>query len=255
MLKWCARFCTVKRVMQGTVCLMLMLPVMNNALAESVRQGENIALLQGSEWLQHQPKNHFTLQLLATRNSAGLREFAKKQGFPAPLAHLVVELKGKEMHLLVQGSYATQAEAERAAKHLPGGIRPWIRSLGSIQQVAMSEAPPVAKAAAVSVEEGGIKEMPWLWSQDPQAYTIQLAAAENREAVENVMRQLVLPGERMVVRTQRNNGPWYLLIYGSFTDEASASATIGRLPKAQQKAKPWPRRFASLHDEISQAMP
>ncbi len=93
--------------------------------------------------------------------------------------------------------------------------------------------------------------MPWLWSQDPQAYTIQLAGGESRQAVEAMMQHLALPGERMVLRTRVNDRTWYSLIYGRFVDEGSARATIRRLPETLQQAKPWPRRFAGLHDEVS----
>lgn len=212
--------------------------------------------VHGSAWLEQQPTHHFTLQLLATRNPAGVARFARQQGLAGPLVHVVVEHGGREMHLLTQGSYATRAAAQQAANALPSGIQPWIRSLASIRQVMIRQANPVKKAAAAfDTSEGGIKDMPWLWSQDPQAYTIQLAGAESRQAAEAVLQQLALPGERMVVRTWAKNRPWYTLIYGRFGDEAAARATIGRLPEALQQAGPWPRRFAALHDEIRRTTP
>lgn len=244
----------VKRVIEGITCLMLVMLPLGNSSAEGVREAR--PLIQGEEWLHNQTLSHFTLQLLATRDSAGLIRFAQQQKFAGPLVHFVVEHQGKEMHLLAQGSYATRAEAVRAAKKLPQGIRPWIRTLASIQRVAMTKEKPVEKPLpVVPIDEGGVKGLAWLWSQDPQAYTIQLAGAKSRDAIDVIMRQLDLPGEKMVVRTQDSSGPRYSLIYGSFAEEASARATIARLPESLQQAKPWPRRFANLHDEISRATP
>ncbi len=213
------------------------------------------AIQSGGDWMEKHSPQSFTLQLLATRNSEGIARFVRQKGLVGPLVHFVVELKGREMHLLTRGSYTTHAEAERAAKTLPAGIRPWIRRLAGIQKVMIGKSTQSSQIGSVaSLQEGGVKDMPWLWSQDPQTYTIQLAAARSREAAEEMINGLVLPGERMVLRTVVNDSPWYTLIYGRFADEASARATIGRLPKKLQQAEPWPRRFASLHDEIRQVM-
>ncbi len=242
---------------QGVIGLILIVLLFNTHVMAADRQvTANPSVLPGNEWLKNQPLKHFTLQLLATRNSTGLKTFAEKQGFAGPLVHFVVDHQGKEMHLLAQGSYATRAEAQRAAKALPAGVRPWIRTLASIQPLLMSKAAPIVQHTRIpAIDEGGVKAMPWLWSQDPQAFTIQLASAESREAIENAMQQLALPGERMVVRTQDEKGVWYALIYGRFDDEASARDTIERLPEQLRQAGPWPRRFASLHDEVSRAGP
>lgn len=261
--------------------LLLMVPTVDNLANAGDEQLVAVATnrpVDGNSWLQGQPGNHFTLQLLATRSSRGVDEFAEQEGFSGPLFHFVVEVDGQEMHLLSQGSFATHAEAEQATKALPPKISPWIRSLASIRKVminkvvaeekappvAMEKAPPAVEERAVvkkkapplaAIQDGGVKDMPWLWSQDPQAYTIQLAGSESLEAVEAVMRQLALPGERMVVRTLVDDKPWYTLIYGLFADEAAARATIGRLAAPLQQAKPWARRYASLHDELSRATP
>ncbi len=242
----------------AAIVLLIALQLMGQPVnaSEARMSGTTSGPVQGRAWLQQQPMHHFTLQLLATRNPAGVARFARRQGLAGPLVHVVVEYNGKEMHLLTLGSYATRAAAQQAASSLPSGIQPWIRSLASIRQVMIRQANPVKKAAAAfEAPEGGIKDMPWLWSQDPQAYTIQLAGAESRRAVEAVLQQAALPGERMVVRTWAKNRPWYALIYGRFVDEAAARATIGRLPEPLQQAGPWPRRFAALHDEIRRTTP
>lgn len=206
--------------------------------------------LQGSEWLAKQPKQNFTLQLLASASKEAIGRFARKKGLGGPLAHFVMNKGGKPLHVLTQGSYASRAEAEQAAKSLPQGISPWIRTLGSVQQVMQHEAKAAAEVS-LPPTGAGIKDTAWLWSQDPGRYTIQLAAAESEQAIEAVMRRITLPGELVVVRTLRDGKPWYALIYGSFATREAARGTIARLPAPLKQAGPWPRSFASLQGELS----
>jgi len=96
--------------------------------------------------------------------------------------------------VLTMGSYSSRAQAEKAAKSLPKGMTPWIRNMGSVQQVMKREAKAAAKADVSFPPTGaGIKDTAWVWSQDPGRYTIQLAAAESEQAIEAAMRRIALP--------------------------------------------------------------
>ena len=212
--------------------------------------------VQGSDWLARQPEQNFTLQLLASSSKEATEQFARQAGLAGPLAHFVMDKAGKELHVLTMGSYSSRAQAEKAAKSLPKGMTPWIRNMGSVQQVMKREAKAAAKADVSFPPTGaGIKDTAWVWSQDPGRYTIQLAAAESEQAIEAAMRRIALPGELVVVQTLREGKPWYALIYGSFASKASARGTIDRLPEPLRQVGPWPRSFGSLHDEISRSTP
>ncbi len=244
----------VRKFSVGVFVVLTILGSVSHAGNKKLGITEAPSLLQGENWLKKQPPRYFTIQLLATRNSGGVMRFAKSEGLAGPLVHFVVLHSGREMHLLTQGSFPTRAAAEQWAKNLPLEIRPWIRRLDGIRPKVLSTAKPVEKMVSPGLgQDGGVKDMPWLWSQDPQAYTIQLAGGESRQAVEAMMQHLALPGERMVLRTRVNDRPWYSLIYGRFIDQGSARATIRRLPEILQQTKPWPRRFAGLHDEVSRS--
>jgi len=208
----------------------------------------------GSEWLARQPGQNFTLQLLASHSRYAARRFARQEGLAGPLAQVVMERDGTPLQLLLQGSYPTRAEAEQAAKALPAGIRPWIRTMASVQQVMKPEANEAAGESSPSAGAGP-RDIAWVWSQDPQRYTLQLAAAGSEEAIQAAMRRIALAGELAVVQTQRGGKPWYALIYGSFAGRDVASGVIERLPESLRQAGPWPRSFASLHEEISRATP
>lgn len=208
----------------------------------------------GSEWLAGQPAQNFTLQLLASHSRYTARRFADQEGLSGQLALVAMERDGMPLQLLLQGSYPTRAAAEQAMKGVPVGIRPWIRTIASVQQVMKPEAkvPTGENSPSSGVEP---KDIAWVWSQDPQRYTLQLAAAGSEEAIQAAMRRIALAGELAVVQTQRDGKPWYALIYGSFAGRDVASAVIERLPESLRQAGPWPRSFAALHEEISRATP
>lgn len=212
--------------------------------------------VQGYDWLAKQPKQNFTLQLLASASMETIGYFAGQEGLAGPLASFVVDKDGETLHVLTQGSYTNRVEAEQAAKSLPKGISPWIRTLGSVQQEMKSEAQAVTNTeVSLPHAHSGVKDIAWIWSQDPNHYAIQLAAAENEQSIEVAMRDITLPKELAVVHTLREGKPWYALIYGSFASKASARVAIEGLTERLQRLGPWPRSFASLQEEISRSTP
>jgi DamX protein len=208
--------------------------------------------IQQSSWIAAQPAGNFTLQLLVSNEPEALPEFvAKHPALKGPLGRFEQQRGDKRMHVLTQGSYPNRAQAEAAAKGLPDILQSWIRDFAGIKKVM---AQPSRKAIAPEVtSSGGIKDTAWVWSQNPNQYTIQLAGGVDEAAIEAVMRGSSLPGELAVVQTLRNGKPWYVLVYGRFASKAAAQDTAVRLPAPLKKAGPWIRQFSALQDEIGQA--
>ncbi|MGM0594949.1 MAG: SPOR domain-containing protein [Pseudomonadota bacterium] len=211
--------------------------------------------LKGHEWYARQEDGAFTLQLLASESREKVRAFARQQQLEAPLASFTMKRNDQRLHALTQGLYPDRAAAERAATELPDGLNPWVRSLQSVKQVMLAEAEAAAPSTLSGTAEGGVKDTAWVWSQAPERFTIQLAAGSDAQALESAMRQVNLPGELAVVRSQRDGGPWFALVYGSFASKEAARGTIARLPDTLKQSGPWPRSFAELQDEISRSTP
>ncbi|MFU8837802.1 MAG: SPOR domain-containing protein [Thiohalomonadaceae bacterium] len=225
--------------------------------------------VEASEWLAGQPAGNFTVQLMVSVEQESLGGLIARHNLPAPLAVFAMQRGDQQLYALTQGSYPNRAAAERAAAALPTGVQSWVRSIASVQEAMQQTAQPRPAPAAtgsvpapsaaatgptaVSVDLSGVKDDAWVWSQDPARYTIQLAAAANEQTIREAMQGLSLPGERVVVQTQRDGRPWYVIIYGSFADRETARATIARLPPALQASNPWPRGFASLQDEMARS--
>jgi len=231
-------------------------PTMPAATAVSAKAISTSELL-GSDWLAAQPKQHYALQLLASRSRVNVTAFIRQHPqLPAPLLSFTTEKEGVRLHVLAQGSYPSREAAMAAAKALPQGLTPWPRSMASMQQVVVNEpTPPAREVSAGGQSRGVIKDIAWVWSQDPNHFTVQLAAAESERAIEAVMRRMNLPGELVVVQSERHGKQWYALIYGSFASMDAARAIIERLPVPLKQAGPWPRRFASLQSELSRSTP
>ncbi len=209
--------------------------------------------IQGDAWLRARNPKHLALQLLASSDAAALRAFAQRHDIPGPLATYPSERGGKPLHILVQGDYADRAAADAALERLPKAVRdggPWPRSFASVQQ-ALKAAPAAPVRAAL--KPGNVRDEAWVWSQDPSAVTVQLAAAAERGGLDDVAARAGAAGDFAVVTTRRDGRPWYILVAGVHADKAAAKQAIDALPRALRNAGPWSRSFASLHDEMSRS--
>lgn len=99
-------------------------------------------------WVLEQNPRHYTLQIMASDNSANLDALIASDVAPDVLARIQFERHDKVWHNLVLGSYAENAQAQAALNALPDelkALRPWIRPFGSLQRV-LKNAPSTSNA-------------------------------------------------------------------------------------------------------------
>lgn len=228
------------------------------SIASAGRQSagdEDPGNVQGSSWISQQPAANYTLQLMAAVSSKPLFSFAQKQSLPGPLAIAGFKRDDKVMHLLLHGSYSSRAEAESAAAQLEQstGERPWIRRFSSLPELFDSNTQPQQSVKVVSKEPISIMGASWLWSRNPVRYTNQLMG-DRRVAALRAFVARHRPEEPVaIVRVLRHGKPWYLLLAGDYANEEEAAAAIRTLSKEMSGKGPWPRRFASLQDQMVSA--
>lgn len=96
-----------------------------------------ITLHKQDDWLLAQNPEYFTLQILAGYQSATINKFITQHRLPEDeLAYYFSLNRGKDWHSLVFGYYPSRSQAEGAASELARqlpGVKPWIRSIKSIQ--------------------------------------------------------------------------------------------------------------------------
>ena len=216
--------------------------------------------LNGEDWIARQTPQHFTLQLLGSHQKDSLQKFVTQHQLQNDVAGFTSLRNNRPWYVLIQGRYASRAEAEKASrvvrKNIPG-IKPWIRPFADIQKILQQQAitpPPAAisRTPAPTPPPGSDRasRAAWIWSQDPSHYTLQLLGGQTEAGIQRFIRQHKLGGKALYYRTTRNGQPWFVLIYNSYPSHARARAAISDLPESLRKTRPWPRSFASIHAEL-----
>jgi len=213
----------------------------------------------GEDWIAKQDPRHFTLQLLGSQRKDSLEKFVKQHRLAGDVAWFAGQRNQRPWYVLIQGRYASRAQAQDAASTVVKnirGIKPWIRPFADIQktlkQQAVTPLPATITAAPSPPPPASDKttSAAWLWSQDPSHYTLQLLGGQTEAGIQRFIRQHKLTGKAVYYRTTRNNHPWYVLVYNSYPNYASAKAAIASLPASLRKTQPWPRSFAGIHAEL-----
>ena len=95
------------------------------------------ALAEDLAWLGRQNRGHFTIQLLAAQNATAARSFVDRHGL-AGIRLIPTRSGGRDFVVALAGSFASRSAAEQALANLPEEVRagqPWIRSIGSVQDI------------------------------------------------------------------------------------------------------------------------
>jgi DamX protein len=220
--------------------------------------------LQSSAWINQQKPEHFTLQLLGTYNKYSMTSFARQHALEKDTAFFITRRNGKNWYTLIHGHFASREAAQHAIALLPESLQktePWIRRFDSIQgaiktgKTAGSDVPEPVETILNNVSQPQSLDLTahaaWLWSQNPQYFTIQLLSGHSLDALHSYTQKHQLQKQAIFYRTLRDGKQWFVLLYGSFPDRNHALAAIEKLPEEVRKSRPWPRRFANIHGELT----
>ncbi|MFM9913153.1 MAG: AAA family ATPase [Methylophilaceae bacterium] len=138
------------------------------------------------------------------------------------------------------GGYTPETTPPVAATPEPAKLEP-----------AKTEPPPPANI----IEARLLATQTWLSQQPPGTVSIQLMVGDDpdqmRRQLENLT-SLVEVDNLFVYRTNVGGKPYISVLYGSFTDRATASKTLSELPKAMRTYKPQLRTVGGISEEIKQ---
>ena len=87
-------------------------------------------------WIQDQPRNAFTIQILGLGHEGGVRDFLRQEALEGDVAWFQAQRNGSAWFVAIFGSYPNAEAARAAIADLPASVRrnqPWIRSFGSVQ--------------------------------------------------------------------------------------------------------------------------
>lgn len=80
-------------------------------------------------------------------------------------------------------------------------------------------------------------------------FTLQLFASFNEQAARQ-FRAAHAGVDIRVLRTVREELPWYVAVTGSFRNKEQARAAVAKLPPDLRKLEPWARSFQGIQDEL-----
>ena len=108
-------------------------------------------------------------------------------------------------------------------------------------QITPAQATPLPGSQA-----GSAMAEQWIQSQPAKNLTLQLLGSHSLKPIKKYIKQYKLADQAVVYKTTHENEDWYVLLYGSYTNQQQAQQTIEHLPKAARANKPWVRSFASI---------
>ena len=224
----------------------------NTTTKIATKKSKNTSSLHGQKWITQQNKNYFTMQLLGTHQKNTLPAYLKKFSLKNDAAIFKTKRDGKDWFTLIYGFYPTKSAAQAAAKQLPKGVsKPWIRSFASILPSLSKKSAAINTVKTIPPPPISSNQEGWLWSQNPNHYTLQLTAGTNEKAIQAFIKQYHLDGKAIYFHRLRDGKNWYILIHGSYSDYSKAKQAINQLPLAVQKARPWARQFSAIHAELN----
>ena len=94
--------------------------------------------------------------------------------------------------------------------------------------------------------------MGWLVSANPNRFTMQLLGVRTEKAVTQFIAEQRDPDQFAYYRTQFQEKPWYVVVYGDFSTRQEALAAVKKLPKHLTQTQPWIRTFESVRKSIKQ---
>lgn len=93
-------------------------------------------LYDGTQTILNEPKDHYTVQLIALTSKKGIEDYAMIHGVTSPM-YVYIKDPNQPMYILLLGTYADQDKAldakERWQRTHQLKEEPWVRKLGPLQ--------------------------------------------------------------------------------------------------------------------------
>jgi hypothetical protein len=89
--------------------------------------------IENTAWIKKQNSKHLTLQLAAVSSEQAVKDLIRKHTRPGIFSYYRRKHKGRDLHVVIYGTFSKRAKAEKAAAHF-APLKPWIRDFGSIQE-------------------------------------------------------------------------------------------------------------------------
>ncbi|MGA8240348.1 MAG: SPOR domain-containing protein, partial [Desulfobacterales bacterium] len=100
-----------------------------------------------------------------------------------------------------------------------------------------------SKRSTAAGKSKHIENSNWIRKQNPQNFTLQLAALSSEKAANDLVEKQSQPGTYAYCRIKQKDQSVYIVIYGSFSSRSDAQKAAALFASL----KPWIREFGSIH--------
>ena len=124
-------------------------------------------------------------------------------------------------------------------------IKPQITESASTDKIKKEEKTKTVSSPSIFHDK-------WIMAQEPQEYTIQVMAANAKDAIDRFLKlNINTENEFAYYKMYSNGSVWYKLIFGRYKTLEKARTACYNLSDELKTFGPWPRRFVSIHNDIN----
>jgi len=213
--------------------------------------------VRDERWILARNPRHYTVQLVAMDRPRVVVLTRQWQLQPPP-AYFAT---GGALIAVLYGDYDSRQAAIEAGKRLRqrfGGIRPWVRSFGAIQQTISTRrevADNVPEVPRPAGDAGGLQypslaeREQWLLKQKRGHFTLQLMAMDLSAVTRRVRRWSIAP-QVAYYRTLKGDRELVAVTYGDYPTRQAAATASRQLTRRIKGIHPWVRSFGAVQDAI-----
>lgn len=112
---------------------------------------------------------------------------------------------------------------------------------------------PATKIAAAPARTSPPLRDEWLLTQNPVVFTLQITGSTDERDVRRTLKKYGFTTDTAIYTTQKKGKPWYGLVTGIYSDQASAQQALAALP-AELMRGTWVRRMRAVQGEINKSV-
>lgn len=108
--------------------------------------------------------------------------------------------------------------------------------------------PPTKKATWA---DQGARREATLMAKPKEHFTLQMMGSLDESSVKNfIQAQTINPSSFSYFEGRYKGQPWYVVVYGDYSDRDKALEAVQNLPESLRKQRPWARNFLSVQNDI-----
>lgn len=116
---------------------------------------------------------------------------------------------------------------------------------------SITTVPQPSTQPVVDEKRPAMLDRKWLLSRLTGHYTLQLLGVRDERALLSFVEENHLENKVAYLQTTHQGGPWHVLFYGDYVSREEAIKDRDQLVSRLRGVQPWPRTFASVHEQLN----